>query len=100
MAKRAPLSFGAPHLAAVPRVAPVAQPEQPAPITVAETPAPKAPPERANGRSGLCFLGGYFTPEAKKQFKLICLEEDKKEQELLAEALNDLFQKRGKTRLA
>jgi len=51
-------------------------------------------------RQGLKFIGGYFAGEAKKQFQIICIHEGLTEEKLLAEALNDLFAKRGLSRLA
>jgi hypothetical protein len=43
---------------------------------------------------------GYFPPAAKKQLRLMMAEEDTTIQELLAEALNDLFAKHGKPEIA
>jgi hypothetical protein len=43
---------------------------------------------------------GYFSPAVKKQLRRITVEEDTTIQELLAEALNDLFAKRGMPEIA
>jgi hypothetical protein len=43
---------------------------------------------------------GYFPPAVKKQLRRITVEEDTTIQELLAEALNDLFAKRGMPEIA
>lgn len=51
-------------------------------------------------RQGLKFIGGYFAGEAKKQFQILCIQEGVTEERLLAEALNDLFAKKGLSRLA
>jgi hypothetical protein len=47
------------------------------------------------GREGMTNITGYFPPAVKKQLRRITVEEDTTIQELLAEALNDLFAKRG-----
>jgi len=52
------------------------------------------------GRVGKKPLIAYFSPECIKQFKQITLDQDTTQQDLLAEALNDLFQKYGKPTLA
>jgi hypothetical protein len=38
---------------------------------------------------------GYFTPQVSKQLRSLMVEEDTTVQDLLAEALNMLFQSRG-----
>ena len=64
--------------------------------------APRNPPEPvraarnpANGRGGLKHVGGYFNPTVSKRLRLMAFEEDTTVQELLAEALELLFQSRG-----
>lgn len=52
------------------------------------------------GRVGKKQVLGYFTAECKKQLKLLGVENDKTEQDLLAEALNLLFAKHGKPTIA
>jgi Antitoxin-like ribbon-helix-helix len=52
------------------------------------------------GRAGKKPLIGYYSPECMKQFKQITLDNDTTQQDLLAEALNDLFQKYGKAPIA
>lgn len=52
------------------------------------------------GRAGKKPLIGYYSPECMKQFKQITLDNDTTQQGLLAEALNDLFQKYGKAPIA
>ena len=49
------------------------------------------------GREGKSNVTGYFPPEVKKQLRLLAAEHDTTIQNLLAEALNDLFAKNGKT---
>ena len=45
------------------------------------------------GREGKSNVTGYFPPEVKKQLRLLAAEHDTTIQNLLAEALNDLFSK-------
>lgn len=52
------------------------------------------------GREGKSNITGYFPPEVKKQLRLLAAEQDTTIQNLLAEALNDLFAKNGKPELA
>lgn len=51
-----------------------------------------AKPSRANK----VLIGGHFPPEVNKQLRLIAAEEGTTNQELLEEALNLLFVKKGK----
>jgi hypothetical protein len=66
----------------------------------AEAPSRKPPAGTQPGRAGKRPLIGYFSPECMKQFKQITLDRDTTQQDLLAEALNDIFQKYGKPTLA
>jgi hypothetical protein len=52
------------------------------------------------GRRGKKTIAGFFDPAASRQLKQIGLEEGTNVQELLREAINDLFEKRGKARIA
>lgn len=51
-------------------------------------------------RDNTKMISGHFDPEVSRQLKLIGIEEDLTVQELLREALNDLFIKRGKAPIA
>jgi hypothetical protein len=51
-------------------------------------------------RRGKKTIAGFFDPAASRQMRQIALEEGSNVQELLREALNDLFEKRGKARIA
>ena len=55
---------------------------------------------QAPSRWGKKALIGYFDPSVSKQLKLLALEEDSTIQQLLGEALDLLFQARGKPRIA
>ena len=69
---------------------------------------PKAPAEPAAaskspitpGRRGKKTIAGFFDPAASQQLRRMALEEGSNVQELLREAINDLFEKRGKARIA
>jgi hypothetical protein len=74
----------------------------------AETPIPSedAPPaqkhtgEKLERRVGMKPVSGFFDKAVSKQIHQIALDEDTTLQELLREAINDLFEKRGKARIA
>lgn len=59
---------------------------------------PKSP--RTPSREGKKFIGGHFDPVVSKQLKGIALANDSSIQALLAEAINDLFEKYGKPPIA
>jgi len=54
------------------------------------------PPSRAGKKAITC----YFDPAVSKQLRQIALDRDLSAQDLVAEALNDLFQKYKKPTLA
>jgi len=54
----------------------------------------------ATTREGKKTIAGFFAPEVSKQFKIMGINTGKTGQELLAEALNDLFTKYGKSPIA
>ena len=89
---------------------PVAQPVGPLPTfdrtpnsaTEVSDPALVSRPRleaQAPSRRGKKALIGYFDPGVSKQLKLLALEEDSTVQQLLGEALDLLFQARGKPRI-
>ena len=45
-------------------------------------------------------ITGYFAPEVRRQLKRLAVDADTTVQALLAEALNDLFAKRGLPEIA
>lgn len=51
-------------------------------------------------RRGTKHVGGYFDPTVSKQLRAIALEEDSSVQQLLAEAIDMLFQSRQKPTIA
>lgn len=74
--------------------------EAPAPITVPaatnETPAREA---GKGAREGTKLIGGHFAPEVSVQLRILAAEEGTTVQSLLAEALDDLFVKKGRARI-
>jgi len=54
----------------------------------------------APSREGKKVIAGYFDPAVSRQLKQLALEEDSSIQDLLREALNDLFRKRGRSPIA
>ena len=65
------------------------------PVQAAPTPKPQAAEAgRAGARAGTKYIGGYFTPAVAKQLRSLAVAEDTTVQDLLAEALNMLFQSR------
>lgn len=59
-------------------------------------------PARIPSRRGKKTIAGFFDPAVSRQLKQIALEQGDESniQELLREAINDLFEKRGKPRIA
>jgi hypothetical protein len=57
-------------------------------------------PPRTPGREGKKAIVGFFPPQVSKQLKQIAVDEDTSIQDLMAEALNDLFLKRSKPAIA
>lgn len=68
------------------------EPQPPQEIAPASQPAPS--------RRGKRAITGYVAPDAFKQFKILQAERDKDGQQLIEEALNDLFKKYGKPAIA
>lgn len=56
----------------------------------------KVPPSRRGKR----HISGYFEPEVLRQVKILCAEEDKTVNQVLADALNSLFVNKGKAPIA
>jgi len=56
----------------------------------------KKPPSRMNTKA----ITGHFDPNVSKQLKMLAVTQDSSIQELLREAINDLFTKHGKNPIA
>lgn len=69
---------------------------------VAPTPISDSPPAKSApiGRQGTKLIGGHFAPEVSTQLRILAAEEGTTVQKLLAEALDDLFVKKGRGRVA
>lgn len=63
-------------------------------------PASESKPVTNPGRTGHRVISAYFSEETHKQFKILGVEQGSNNQEMLREALNDLFKKYGKPPLA
>jgi hypothetical protein len=61
---------------------------------------PTASSLQAPSRQGKKTIAGHFDPAVSRQLREIALVEDSSVQELLREALNDLFTKRGRPPIA
>ena len=71
------------------------------PLHATPAPAPTTiEPPRVGAREGAKHIGGYFTPQVSKQLRSLAVAEDTTVQDLLAEALNMLFQTRGLAMIA
>jgi hypothetical protein len=69
-------------------------------LPVREGEGREAPPARPKARTGTKMVAGHFPEEVAWQLRELALERRSTVQELLGEALNDLFQKYGKPELA
>lgn len=70
------------------------EPTAPAPAS------PATPKPASGGRQGTKLIGGHFAPEVSTQLRILAAEEGTTVQSLLAEALDDLFVKKGRGRVA
>lgn len=68
-----------------------------APTPTAEAILPKS---ASGSRRGTKLIGGHFAPEVSTQLRILAAEEETTVQSLLAEALDDLFVKKGRRRIA
>lgn len=76
----------------------------PAPASPADEPTSPPMPARTSvkppSREGKAAITVYVDPVAAKQLKRLAVDEDTSIQTLMVEALNDLFAKKGKNRIA
>ena len=81
---------------------PAPAPDTPDPVLVNRQPGKTRTGStmQAPSRRGKKTLIGYFDPSVSKQLKQLALEEDSSVQSLLGEALDLLFQARGKPMIA
>ena len=101
-ASREPSTAAEPVARAAPRPANEAKPRKAKqataakPVAADDTPAKFHRPSRDNRR----FIGGHFDPAVGKQLRLIAVEDDTTVQALLEEALDLLFIKKGRQKIA
>ena len=67
------------------------------PETLPPAPPPHRPPPSRVGKVG---ISGYFEPEVRVQLAIMAARQRKSQVELLAEALNLLFEKYGESPIA
>jgi len=60
---------------------------------------PRPPGARAPSREGQRAVTLYVRPEAHKQLRLLSVENGESVQDLMSEALNDLFRKHGRSQI-
>lgn len=84
--------------AAAPEPKSASKPRQKAIAVKAPANQAKATPKPS--RESTKLIGGHFAPEVSTQLRIIAAEEGTTIQNLLAEALDDLFVKKGKARIA
>lgn len=82
-----------------PTEAPGAALADPPPVEVPAVPEPPRTQQRP-ARRGTKHIGGYYDPAVSRQLREIALAEDSSSQDLLAEALDMLFQSRGRPLIA
>jgi len=66
------------------------------PVQYNDLPPPASSPHFRPSREGKANVTGYFPPAVKKQLRILAADRETTIQDLLAEALNDLFAKHGK----
>ena len=72
-------------------------------VSASGSPIDPSPSERQRvppSREGKKTVAGHFDPAVSRQLRQIALDENRTVQELLREALNDLFAKRSKPPIA
>lgn len=74
---------------------PANRPAEPAPA-----PVPEAKKFHRPSRDNRRFVGGHFEPAVGKQLRMIAVEDDTTVQALLEEALDLLFVKKGRQKIA
>lgn len=74
----------------------------PAPSPASQPPRPRVKPSSGPkpSRIGTRLVGAHLPPAFSKQLNILAAEEEVTVRDLLAEAINDLFVKKGKKRIA
>lgn len=76
------------------------EPEQKTAVKKKDTPKTSHSKETKKGRANTVLIGGHFSSEVSKQLRIIAAEEGTTNQALLKQALDLLFTKKGKKRIA
>jgi hypothetical protein len=96
MSKRTPLSFDTAKVVPTPK-----SPPRETGLPANTQTRKRAKAQTKQGREGRQFIAAHVPPEAAKQFKLLVVQQDNKTtQDMLIEAINDLFAKYGLSRIA
>lgn len=77
-------------------------------VRVGDAHVPEAAPERGGdaargkppSRAGKRAIGAHFEPNVQRQLRILAAEMDRTTQDLIGEALNDLFRKYNKSAIA
>lgn len=77
-----------------------AEPVTPATPPVSPPDAGPTTKSASSARQGTKLIGGHFPPEVSTQLRILAAEEGSTVQSLLAEALDDLFVKKGRSRVS
>lgn len=75
------------------------EPAQPPILAVDRGQAEPSAKPASGARQGTKLIGGHFAPEVSTQLRILAAEEGSTVQSLLAEALDDLFVKKGRNRV-
>ncbi len=70
------------------------------PTAMPEITIPESEASKRLSRQGMKVVSGHFDPAVSKQLKLLAIERNTTLQDLLAEAINDLFSKHQKSPIA
>jgi len=97
--KKAPLVFNAPHT-----VTPRPEAKKTAEVLEvgqgATKKESKQPLETAEPKKETVYIGAQISEEARKQLRILAVQEGKTSQDLILEAINDLFMKHKLNRIA
>lgn len=102
MTKKVGFAAGLGKLGEIGGKAPSAPASVTRPVAVAEEGQGGEPDRtpRTTRRSGKVNIAGYFDPAVRKQLAMLAVEQDTDQVKLMAEALNLLFEKYGRSPIA
>ena len=76
------------------------RPARPGPAETPVAPRAEAPAPVAPSRQGKKAIAAYFDPAVRKQLAMLAVQEERTQADLLAEAINLLFEKYGQSPIA